>query len=41
MRLDTRPLRTSRDFRMLFTSGMVTYLGSMVTFVARPTRWRS
>lgn len=36
MRLDTRPLRTSRDFRMLFTSGMVTYLGSMVTFVALP-----
>ena len=36
IRLDVRPLRHSRDFRWLFTSGLVTYLGSMVTFVALP-----
>jgi MFS family permease len=35
-RIDVRPLRTSRDFRLLFTSGLVTYLGSMITYVAVP-----
>jgi MFS family permease len=34
--MDTRPLRHSRDFRWLFASGLVTYLGSMVTYVAVP-----
>jgi MFS family permease len=34
--MDTRPLRHSRDFRWLFASGLVTYLGSMVTMVALP-----
>ena len=34
--MDVRPLRNSRDFRWVFTSGLVTYLGSMVTFVALP-----
>ncbi|HEX6887900.1 MAG TPA: MFS transporter [Candidatus Nanopelagicales bacterium] len=36
LRLDVTPLRTSRDFRLLFTSGLVTYLGSMITLVALP-----
>ena len=34
--MDTRPLRHSRDFRWVFASGLVTYLGSMVTMVALP-----
>jgi len=36
IRMDLRPLRNSRDFRWVFTSGLVTYLGSMVTMVALP-----
>ncbi len=36
MRIDITPLRTSRDFRLLFFSGMITYLGSMITYVALP-----
>ncbi|MCX6432887.1 MAG: MFS transporter, partial [Actinobacteria bacterium] len=36
MRLDTTPLRASRDFRLIFASGLVTYLGSMITYVALP-----
>jgi MFS family permease len=36
MRMDVTPLRTSRDFRIIFTSGLVTYLGSMITYVALP-----
>lgn len=36
LRIDTRPLRTSRDFRLLFAAGTVFYLGSMVTYVAVP-----
>jgi MFS family permease len=36
MRLDTTPLRTSRDFRLLFVSGSVSRLGSMVTYVCLP-----
>jgi MFS family permease len=35
-RLDISPLRSSRDFRLLFSSGAVSYLGSMFTFVAVP-----
>ncbi|HSN06223.1 MAG TPA: MFS transporter [Candidatus Angelobacter sp.] len=35
-RIDASPLRVSRDFRLLFTSGVVSYLGSMFTFVAVP-----
>jgi len=35
-RIDVSPLRTSRDFRLLFWSGVVSYLGSMFTFVAVP-----
>ena len=36
MRVDISPLRTSRGFRLLFASGLVTYLGSMITYVAPP-----
>ena len=35
-RVDITPLRTSRDFRLLFASGVVSYFGSMFTFVAVP-----
>jgi MFS family permease len=35
-RIDTTPLRRSRDFRILFTAGVVSYLGSMFTMVAIP-----
>ena len=34
--MDLTPLRSSRDFRLLFTSRAVTYLGSMMTMVAIP-----
>lgn len=34
--MDVTPLRTSRDFRLIFASGLVTYLGSMITYVALP-----
>jgi MFS family permease len=34
--IDVRPLRSSRDFRYLFSAGVVTYFGSMFTFVAIP-----
>ena len=36
MRLDTTPLRESRDFRLLFIAGTVFYLGGMVSYVAVP-----
>jgi MFS family permease len=36
MRLDTTPLRESRDFRLLFAAGTVFYLGAMVSYVAIP-----
>ncbi|NUR08146.1 MAG: MFS transporter [Nocardioidaceae bacterium] len=36
MRVDTTPLRTSRDFRLLFLAGTVFYLGGMVSYVALP-----
>lgn len=35
-RLDTTALRSSREFRLLWSSGAVTFLGSMVTYVALP-----
>jgi MFS family permease len=34
--VDLTPLRTSRDFRILFAAGVVFYLGGMVTYVALP-----
>jgi len=34
--LDISPLRTSRDFRLVMGSGLVTTLGSMVTYVSVP-----
>ena len=36
MRIDLTPLRTRRDFRLLFLAGTVFYLGGMVTYVAIP-----
>lgn len=36
IRLDISPLRASRDFRWLFASGLITYIGSMITYVALP-----
>jgi MFS family permease len=36
LRLDLTPLRTSRDFRLLFAAGTVFYLGGMVSYVAVP-----
>lgn len=36
LRIDLTPLRVSRDFRLLWLSGLVTFFGSMVTYVALP-----
>jgi len=36
LRMDTTPLRQSRDFRLLFSAGTVFYLGGMITYVAIP-----
>ena len=36
LRVDTTPLRDSRDFRLLFWAGTVFYLGGMVSYVALP-----
>lgn len=36
MRMDTTPLRTSRDFRLLFLAGTVFYFGAMISYVAVP-----
>ena len=36
LRLDLTPLRTSRDFRLLWIAGTVFYLGGMVSYVALP-----
>ncbi len=36
LRVDTTPLRESRDFRILFWAGSVFYLGAMVSYVALP-----
>lgn len=35
-RLDLTPLRTSRDLRLLFVGGGISFAGSMLTFVAIP-----
>ncbi len=35
-RIDVTPLRVSRDFRLLFAGGAVSYVGSMITYVALP-----
>jgi MFS family permease len=41
LRVDVTPLRTSRDFRLLFWAGTVFYLGGMVSYVAVPYQiWR-
>lgn len=34
--IDVRPLRASREFRLLFASQFVSFTGSMITFVAVP-----
>lgn len=34
--VDVRPLRRHRDFRLLFTGQMVSFFGSMITYVALP-----
>jgi MFS family permease len=36
LRVDVRPLRSSRDFRLLFVAGTAFYLGGMVSYVAVP-----
>lgn len=36
LHLDVRPLRGSRDFRLLWSAGAVSFLGTMVTYVAVP-----
>src|SRR5215216_2946949 len=36
VRLDLTPLRSSRDFRLLFYAGSVFYFGAMVSYVAIP-----
>lgn len=36
VRMDVTPLRTSRDFRLLFAAGTVFYLGGMISYVAIP-----
>lgn len=36
LRVDTTPLRGSRDFRLLFLAGTVFYFGAMVAYVAVP-----
>ncbi len=38
MRLDISPLRASRDFRLLLGSGVITMLGSFITYVAVPVQ---
>ena len=34
--IDISPLKNSRDFRNLWASGLITYFGSMITYVAVP-----
>jgi MFS family permease len=36
LRMDVTPLRSSRDFRLLFWAGTVFYFGAMVSYVAIP-----
>ena len=38
--IDLAPLRKSRDFRNLWASGLITYLGSMITYVYDPITLR-
>ena len=38
LRIDTTPLRSSRDFRLLLGAGAVFYLGQMVTYVVLPAQ---
>lgn len=35
-RMDLSPLRDSRDLRLLFAGGGISFAGSMLTFVALP-----
>ena len=35
-RVDITPLRTSRDFRLIFLSGLITNLGAMISYVVIP-----
>lgn len=34
--MEKTPLRSSKDFRIIFVSGVITYIGSMITYVAVP-----
>ena len=34
--MDLTPLNKYRDFRLIFTAGLFSYFGSMITFVALP-----
>jgi hypothetical protein len=34
--MDLTPLKKYRDFRLIFTAGLFSYFGSMITFVALP-----
>lgn len=34
--IDLSPLKKSRDFRNLWAAGLITYMGSMITYVAVP-----
>src|SRR6478672_10876346 len=36
MLLDLSPLKTSRDYRLLFSGQLVSFLGSMMTFIVVP-----
>src|SRR5258705_10344692 len=36
MLLDLSPLKTSRDYRLLFTGQLVSFFGSMMTFIVVP-----
>jgi MFS family permease len=38
MWIDLSPLKANRDYRLLFTSQVVSYLGSMMTYVAIPVQ---
>ena len=34
--IDLAPLRKSRDFSLLWAAGLISYFGSMITYVAVP-----
>jgi MFS family permease len=38
LRVDLGPLRRHRDYRLLFTSGAITMVGSFITFIAAPVQ---